>query len=38
MEFTEEEVIKKAKDLFLEFSTPEDEIPDYEYQEIDICI
>lgn len=38
MKFTEAEVIQKAKDLFLEFSTPEEEIPEYKYQEIDICI
>lgn len=38
MEYTEEEVIQKAKDLFLEFSSPEEEPPEYNYQEIDICI
>lgn len=38
MEYTKEEVIQKAKDLFLEFSAPGEEIPEYKYQEIEICI
>jgi len=37
-EYTREEMLKKAEELFYEYSEPDEEVPIYEYQEIDICI
>lgn len=38
MEYTEEEIIQKARKLFFKFSSPGEEPSEYKYQEIDICI
>jgi predicted RNase H-like HicB family nuclease len=36
LEYTRDEVIKISKDLFFEYSDPDEKLPLYEYREIDI--
>jgi predicted RNase H-like HicB family nuclease len=36
LEYTRDEIIKISKDLFFEYSDPDEKLPLYEYREIDI--
>jgi len=37
-EYTPEEVVQKARDLYLEYGESEEELPIFQYTELDICL